>query len=244
MPAPRVLVVEDQDELARVGADRIADAIEETPEARVVVATGRTPMGIYAQLAERRASGSFDPAGITVIQLDEYLGLGPEDRRSLAGWMRRSFVEPLGVADDRVVRLPTDGNLRRAGQAFDRALASGGGVDLAVLGLGSNGHLGFNEPPSDRDAPTRAVDLTPSTVSDNARYWGDVAEVPKRAVTLGMAPLLASRRIVLVASGSSKRAIVRRVLGGPVSPSVPATFLREIGSRVTVIVDRAAWRNG
>jgi glucosamine-6-phosphate deaminase len=238
---PRILVVERLADLDRVGADLVTRAIEASPAATIVVAMGRTPMGLYGELAARRRSSSFDLSGVTVFQLDEYLGLGPDDRRSLFGWMHRSFLVPLGVGDDQVVRLPTDGALDRACEAFDRALEDRGGLDLAVLGLGSNGHVGFNEPPSDRDAPTRDVDLAALTIEANARYWGDGADVPTRAVTMGMAALLAARTIVLVVSGEGKRSILRRSLEGPVGPTVPASFLREVRSDVTVIADRAAW---
>jgi glucosamine-6-phosphate deaminase len=238
---PRILVVEDPAELSRAGADLVAAAIEATPAAMVVVATGRTPMGLYRELASRRRSGLCDTTRVTVFQLDEYLGLSPGDRRSLFGWMRRSFLEPLAILGDRVVRLPVDGEVGRACAAFDRTLEARGGLDLAILGLGPNGHLGFNEPPSSRDAPTRDVDLAPATIRANAGYWGDIADVPTRAVTMGMAQLLSARTIVLVVSGEEKRSILHRTLEGPVGAAVPASFLREVGSNVTVIADRGAW---
>ena len=241
MSEPRVLVVEDREEVGAAGADLVTASIGRAPAARVVVATGRSPMGVYARLADRARGGELDVGGITAIQLDEYLGLEPDDRRSLGGWMRASFLEPLGVTEDRVLRLPVDGDLATAGLGFDRRLADEGGIDLAILGLGTNGHVGFNEPPSDAHAPTRAVRLTPETVLANARYWGGEAEVPTDAVTLGLGSLLAAREIVLLVSGSAKRGIVRRALEGPVDPDVPASFLREAGADVTVVVDRDAW---
>ena len=237
----RTRVVVDADELNRTGADLVAETIAAIPTASVVAATGRTPMGLYAELAARRRSRLVDATEITVFQLDEYLGLEQGDRRSLLGWMRRSFLEPLGVADDRVVGLPVDGELDAACAAFDRGLRARGGLDLAILGLGPNGHLGFNEPPSNPDAPTRAVALSPATVEANARYWGDAADVPTEAVTMGMEQLLSARAVVLVVSGTSKRTIVHEALEGPIGPDVPASFLRRADADVTVIVDRAAW---
>ena len=201
-------------------------------------------MGLYAQLAARRRSGVLDTGGITAFQLDEYLGLAAGDRRSLFGWMRRSFLDPLGVAEDRVVRLPHDGDMDEGCAAFDRALAARGGLDLAILGLGRNGHLGFNEPPSGPETPTRVVELSPVTLEDNARYWGETADVPTTAVTMGLRHLLRARRIVLVVSGAGKRAVLHRVLEGPVGPEVPASFLREAESDVIVIVDRECWGEG
>jgi glucosamine-6-phosphate deaminase len=241
MSEPRVEVVADGDELGSAGAALIADAFARTPRARIVAATGRSPIGLYGRLADLARSGSVDVRGVTAIQLDEYLGLADGDRRSLFGWMRASFLEPLGIADGQVVRLPLEGDLVEACRAFDDALAAGGGIDLAILGLGGNGHLGFNEPPSPADAPTREVALTPETIRANARYWGSERDVPVRAVTVGLHQLLGARRIVVVVSGSAKHEVVHRALEGPIGPEVPASFLRRTDADVTVLVDRAAW---
>lgn len=234
-------MVENADELGRVGADLVTEVVGARPAASIVAATGRTPMGLYAELAARRCAGVLETTAISVVQLDEYLELEPDDRRSLFGWMDRSFLEPLGVSDARVIRLPLGGNLEEACAAFDRALEARGPVDLAILGLGRNGHLGFNEPPSHPESSTRMVELSPSTIEANARYWGNGADAPATAVTLGMRHLLSARAIVLLVSGTSKRTIVHRALEGPVGPTVPASFLQEAANEVTVIVDRAAW---
>jgi glucosamine-6-phosphate deaminase len=239
----RIRVVEDADELGRVGADLVAEVIAAAPTAAIVVATDRTPIGLYAELAARRRSGVLETTGISAVQLDEYLGLELDDRRSLSGWMHRSFLEPLGVTDERVIRLPLDGDLEESCAAFDRGLEARGALDLAILGLGRNGHLGFNEPPSHAGSSTRRVELSSSTREANARYW-DGADVPATAVTLGMRHLLSARAIVLVVSGSSKRTIVHRALEGPVGPAIPASFLQQAGGDVNVIVDRAAWGEG
>lgn len=243
MGGPRTVVVETADELTRAAADVVSEVIDANPEASVVAATGRTPMGLYAELAARRGDG-LRTDGVTAFQLDEYLGLGPSDRRSLFGWMRRSFLLPLGIGEEQAERLPTDGDVERSCAVFDRAIEARGGLDLAILGLGPNGHLGFNEPPSGPDDPTRVVTLSPATVEANARYWGDVADVPTQAVTMGLHQLLAARTIVLIASGRGKREIVHGVLEGPVAPEVPASFLQVTRAEVTVLVDRDAWGDG
>lgn len=236
----RIVVVEDADKLNRAAADVVSEVIEAKPTASVVPATGRTPMGLYAELTARRARG-LETDRITAFQLDEYLGLAPDDRRSLFGWMRRSFLAPLGVGDDRAVRLPTDGDLEASCAGFDRAIEERGGLDLAILGLGPNGHLGFNEPPSGPDEPTRVVRLSPATIEANASYWGGVADVPQAAVTMGLRQLFAARTILLVASGPAKRAILRAALEGPVGPEVPASFLQVAAARVTAVADHDAW---
>lgn len=241
---PTVVVVENADELGRVGADLVSERIAAVPDAWVAVPTGETPTGLYAELAGRCRAGRFDPSRLTPVQLDEYLGLEAGDRRSFFGWIRQSFLEPLGIAEERVVRLPVDGDLEAACAAFDATLAARGGLDLAILGIGTNGHLGFNEPPVDRNASTRPVELTPATIESNARYWGAVDAVPTRAVTTGMRQLLSARAIVLVASGATKREIVQQALEGPVRPQIPASFLQEASGDVTVVVDREAWGGG
>jgi len=239
VPPPRIDVLDDYDALSRAGADMVADFLAATPTARVVVATGVTPMGLYRELAHRRERGDLDATGVTVFLLDEYAGIEPEDGRSLLGWALRSFVEPLGIPPEHVVSVPTDGD-PDACAAYDLEVERAGGYDLAILGIGTNGHVGFNEPPSDASVPTRMVELLPESIDSNAAYWGDAARVPRRAVTIGMAGLLRSRMTLLVASGASKREIVRRSLLGPVTAEVPASHLRA-SADLRVLVDRAAW---
>ncbi len=194
MAAPSVTVLEDYETVSRAGADFVAELISANPTANVIVATGETPMGLYRELARKRAQGKFEAHGIRVFQLDEYVGIGPQDPRSLFGWMVGSFVEPLGIPVENVVRLPVDGDVVSACAAYDRALESAGGLDLAILGIGENGHIGFNEPPSDATASTREVALSPETVGSNARYWGGRERVPRRAMTVGMAQIMRARQ--------------------------------------------------
>jgi glucosamine-6-phosphate deaminase len=236
----RLEVVDDAAALGRAAADAVSRFVDARPASTVVPATGETPLGLYAELAARWQAGRFDPARLTVVQLDEYLDLEHDDRRSLSGWMQRSLLTPLGIRDDHVVRLPVDG-VASTCAAFDDDLEDRGGIDLAILGLGDNGHLGFNEPPSSAESPTRVVELTPTTIQANARYWGSTSDVPTRAVTLGLRPLLAADTILVLVSGTRKHEIIHRALEGPVSEDVPASFLREAGANVNVIVDRAAW---
>lgn len=235
----RISVLPDADAMSRAAADAVAETLAERPRARIVAATGSTPMGLYAELARRRREGALDPSGITVYQLDEYAGVPPEDPRSLLGWLLRSLVEPLGIPPERVVPVPRDGDPEACAR-YDREVERAGGYDLAILGIGPNGHLGFNEPPAEADAPTRLVELAPETIRSNAAYWGSPERVPRRAVTVGMRGLLAARTILLLASGPHKRDIVRRALLGPVTPEVPASLLQRAAD-VRVFLDRDAW---
>ncbi len=239
MAPPRISVFDDHEAMSRAAADLVCEILRARPAARIVVPTGTTPMTMYRELARRRERGEVDLGRVRVYQLDEYEGVPPEDRRSLLRWLLESFVDPLGIPREHVVPLPRDGD-PAACAAYDAEVRALGGYDLTILGIGPNGHLGFNEPPSDEQAPTRLVELSPESVRSNAGYWGDADAVPRRAVTIGLGPLLASRTILLLASGSAKRGIVRRALLGPVTPEVPASFLQR-ASEVHVLLDRAAW---
>jgi glucosamine-6-phosphate deaminase len=236
-----LIIVEDYEALSRAGADWLIEAMREQPDAAIVAATGDTPMGMYIELAQRRFRGLIDTSWLRVFQLDAYLGLAPNDPRALFGWTRGSFIEPLGIAETNVVRLAGDApDPWEACQRYKRAVREVGGFDISILGLGPNGHVGFNEPPSPRDAPTRAVDLTPESILSNARYWGGEDQVPRQALTCGMDLLLAARRTLLLVSGAHKHEILHRGVEGPQTADVPASYLQS-ASNVTVLADRAAW---
>jgi glucosamine-6-phosphate deaminase len=237
-----VRVVADAASVADIGADWVASAVDAAgrPDATVMAALGTSPLGVYRELARRRADGALDASALRLVQLDEYEGLGEADPRLLAGWLRREVAGPLGIPADRIVALGGDGvPAQLACLRYERAVAAAGGIDVAVLGLGPNGHLGFNEPPSGPDAPTRSVLLSAASLASNARYWPGL-EVPRRALTAGMATILGARRIILVVSGEQKRSILRDLLVGPVSPALPATYLRTHPA-ATLLADAAAW---
>ena len=238
---PLVFRVDDAEALARVAADEVAEAVAARSVPTVVIATGATPLRTFAELRRRVDSGELDLSRLRVVQLDEYVGLGPGDRRSLWGWLSRELLEPAGVDRSAAIRFELD-RLAPDEACLDveRRLDAAGGVDLAVLGLGPNGHVGFNEPPSAADSPSRCVQLDEQSIEANARYWGSTDDVPREAVTLGMRTLLAARRILLLASGAHKRGILSQVLAGESSADVPASLLRTAGERLLVVADAAA----
>jgi glucosamine-6-phosphate deaminase len=243
MPAPPVaLYVTDQpDEVARGAADDAAEVIRAHRRPTVMFAVGESPVGLYSELAERRRRGVLDTSRLRAVQLDEYIGIAPNDERAFFGWLQREALTPLAISADRTIALrgyaddPQEECVR-----YDRAINAAGGLDLAILGLGANGHLGFNEPPSGPDAPTRVVDLADETIESNARYWGGRDRVPTRAITAGMRVILAARRVVLVVTGAAKQEILHRALEGEITPDVPASYLRTVRD-VRVYCDRAAW---
>jgi glucosamine-6-phosphate deaminase len=219
-------------------AELVTAAIVANPSISVVAAVGATPMGAYRELARRRSE--FDVSRIRVFQLDEYLGISESDPRSLYAWLHRSLLERLGLGKSQVVRLRGDAaEPEAASRAYEAAVREVGGFDQSVLGPGPNGHLGFNEPPVEATAPTRAVELTPESLESNAAYWGARDRVPAGALTAGMDLLLAARKTLLLVSGAHKREILRRTLEEPCSPDVPASFLHA-SPNVTVLADRKA----
>lgn len=234
-----IVEVPDRESFDAAGTDLVARWLAEDPATTLMPALGETPLGIYAGLSQRHAAGQLDTSRLRIVQLDAYLGIRPEDPRSLGAWLTRAVVEPLGIPEERVIRLPGDSPDPAATcRAYDAAVSLAGGIGVAILGLGPNGHLGFNEPPSGPRAPTRVVTLSPACLVSNARYWNG-APVPPRALTAGMPILLAARRILLVVAGPDKRAILDRVLHGPPNDDVPGSWLR-LAERVTVLADAEA----
>ena len=236
-----LFVTDEPDEVARGAADDAAEAIRAHRRPNVLFAVGESPGGLYGELAERRKRGVLDTSRMRAVQLDEYLGVSPGDERAFFGWLTREVLRPLGVSDDRTIPLRGDAaDPEKECRRYERAIAVVGGLDLAILGLGTNGHLGFNEPPSGPDAPTRVVDLADETLESNARYWGGRDRVPTRAITAGMNVLLRARRAILVVTGASKHEILHRALEEEIAPAVPASYLRTMPD-VRVYCDRAAW---
>ncbi len=234
-------LADDYAALSLAGALLLAEAIGRAPDAAVVVATGSTPMGIYDELARIYGRGELNTSRLRVFQLDAYCDIAADDHRSLFRWMDERFVRPLGIAPAQVVRLLGDsGDHELACHTYAAAVRDAGGFDIAILGLGPNGHLGFNEPPSAADAPTRRIALSEASMVSNAAYWGGREQVPTHALTCGMDLLLAARSTLLLVSGAHKRSILRATIHGPETPDVPASLLRRATS-VTVLADRAAW---
>jgi glucosamine-6-phosphate deaminase len=214
------------------------------------LATGRTMEPVYAALAERwRALSAGErqalQRGWLSFNLDEYVGLGPKDPRSFSSVMARQLVLPLGL-DPSQVRLP-DGHAddpHREASRYGAELAAAGGLDLQLLGLGLNGHVGFNEPPCSAQAACRCEPLTLTTRQQNAGdFGGDADSVPTHAITLGLREICAASSILLVVTGAAKAAVLQRLLYQPPGPDLPASWLRR-HRQVTLIADRAALAGG
>lgn len=235
-----LVVLDDDAAVGRRAADLIAAAVVARPTAVLGLATGSSPLVAYQELARRVAVGGLDLGQVRAFALDEYVGLAPGHPQSYAEVIRRQVVEPLRMDAARVA-VPDGASPDPAAAAtrFETAIAEAGGVDLQILGIGSNGHLAFNEPGSAFDSRTRVTRLSATTRRDNRRFFDRLADVPTHSVTQGLGTILEARHLVLVAQGPRKAAAIARALDGPISTDCPASALR-LHPRATVIVDRAA----
>ncbi|MCV7251565.1 glucosamine-6-phosphate deaminase [Mycobacterium hackensackense] len=239
MSASLRLLVVDTDQFGAAAADAVLRRLP-AHRPRLGVATGDTPIPLYRELARRHECGQIDLHTALLIALDEYVGLGPDDPDSYATYVRTRVAAPLGIGTENIViadGLAPDPDTEAAN--LDARIEALGGVDVQIAGIGSNGHLAFNEPGSAWESGTRVVHLSERTRQDNARFFGTVADVPHRAITQGLGTISRARSIVVLAAGTAKSAALTAAVSGPIDPHVPASMLQRHPA-VTVIADRAA----
>ncbi|WP_249161913.1 glucosamine-6-phosphate deaminase [Actinospica acidithermotolerans] len=235
-----VVIVPDAGAGGELIAEAIAALVARKPEALLGVATGSTPLPIYRALAARVSAGTLDVDRLRVCQLDEYVGLPAGHPESYRSVIHREVLEPLGLGLDSF--LGPDGtseDIPAACAEYDAALASAGGVDLQILGIGTDGHIGFNEPCSSLASRTRIKTLTPQTREDNARFFDSLDEVPHHVITQGIGTILEARHLVLLATGAGKAEAVAATVEGPLAALVPASAL-QLHPHATIVVDEAA----
>jgi glucosamine-6-phosphate deaminase len=233
-------IVADYDAMSREAAVIVARTVNEKPGAAISVPTGSTPVGMFQALAGMVAAGNLTFDRTHLFCLDEYVGVTADDSNSLTGWLYRNFLEPARVLQANIHTLPsTAADLDAGATAYEAAISTAGGLELAVLGLGGNGHIAYNEPGSAGDSRTRVLDLTPESIEQARGYFAGQS-VPTKAISVGVGTLLEARHLVLIVSGASKAEILRASLEGPQTPDVPASFLQQAFDRLTVIADRDA----
>ena len=230
-----VVIVDSPDAAGEVAADAIEQLVLANPRAVLGLATGSTPLTTWRALAAR----NLDLTQVRGFALDEYVGLPvghPESYRSV---ITREVVEPLGLTPS-LVRVPADsGPIETAGDDYEAAIDAAGGVDLQILGIGSTGHIGFNEPGSSFASRTRVKSLTEQTRRDNARFFDSPDDVPMHCITQGLGTIMRARHLVLLAFGEGKAGALAGAVEGPVTASLPGSVI-QLHARVTVIVDEAA----
>ncbi len=233
-----VVIVEDSRAAGALVADEIARLVEAKPDAVLGLATGSTPLPVYEALRERLAGR--DVSRVRGFALDEYVGIDPDHPESYRSVIRREVVEPLGL-DPARIRVPNgdlDG-IEHAGADYDAAIAAAGGVDLQLLGIGTDGHIGFNEQGSSFGSRTRVKTLTEQTRKDNARFFDAPEQVPTHCITQGLATILEARHLVLLAFGAGKARSLAGAVEGPISAMNPGSAI-QLHPHVTVVVDEAA----
>lgn len=235
-----LVILDTEAQVFELAARQVAQVVRQTPRAVLGLATGRTMEAVYQGLVRAHRDEGVDFSGVATFNLDEYVGLGPDDPNGYCRYMARYLFDhvnidlaqthlPDGVADD----------LEACCAAYEAAIVAAGGIDLQLLGIGVNGHIGFNEPLSGLHSRTRPVQLSEATIAQNQGLFDIPERMPRQALTMGIGTILEARECLLLATGASKAPVVAQMIEGPVTALIPATAL-QFHPRCTVILDAAA----
>lgn len=235
-----LVIVDTYEDMSRVAAEQIEAVIADDPSCVLGLATGSTPIGLYADLVADCAVGKVSFANVTTFNLDEYRGLAHDHDQSYHYFMADNLFNHVDI-DPARTHVPDgfDPDADAACAAYEEAIEAAGGIAIQLLGLGHNGHIGFNEPADSFPVTTHCVELTESTIQANSRLFDSIDEVPREAYTMGIGTIMKARKILMVVSGEDKAAILEQSLFGPVVPEVPASAL-QLHPDVTVVCDAAA----
>ncbi len=235
----KVIITENYDEMSKKAADIIIDIVKKNPHAILGLATGSSPIGTYQNMANANKNGEVSFKNVSTVNLDEYVGLTADHDQSYAYFMRANLFDKIDI-DLKNTNLPC-GSAKDTKAECDRynALLDTMKQDVQVLGLGSNGHIGFNEPNTPFESVTHLVDLTESTIKDNSRLFNSMDEVPRQALSMGIKNIMQAKSIIMVVSGKNKAEAVRGMVKGEVNPALPASVL-QLHPFVTVICDKDA----
>ena len=236
----KIYSTKDYDAMSRKAADILASHVILKPDCVLGLATGSTPIGMYKQLIEWYNQGVLDFSQVHTVNLDEYRGLAPTHDQSYRYFMQHNLFDHVNVKPENTNvpdGLAADPEAECA--RYDQVIDSLGGTDVQVLGMGHNGHIGFNEPADHFPLGTHVVDLTDTTIDANARFFATRDDVPKQALTMGVKNIMQSRHILVVVSGADKAPIVKKAFFGPVTPQVPASIL-QLHPNVSIVADEAA----
>ena len=236
-----VILKRDKDEINRQAAQLIASAIQKKPSLVLGMATGSTMVGLYEQLARLHKEGAIDFSNVVTFNLDEYLGIAPSHPQSFHHFMQETLFRRINI-QPRNIHIP-DGTIRgdydRYCASYEQSIRDAGGIDVQLLGIGRNGHIGFNEPTSSLASRTRLKVLSQETLNDNAKFFGPGEQSPQCAITMGIGSILDARKILLLATGASKADAVAKSISGPITSNVPASAL-QLHPNVTFLLDEAA----
>ena len=223
----RIICAKDYKEMSEMAADIIGAQVLLKPDAVLGLATGSTPIGTYEELVKRYEAGRLDFSKIKTVNLDEYRGLTRDNDQSYYYFMHSHLFDHININKNNT-KVP-DGmepDALKAGQDYENIIKNYGGIDLQLLGLGNNGHIGFNEPGDEFIDKTHVVDLTESTIEANKRFFASIDDVPKQAYTMGIGSIMRAKRVLMVVNGKGKAEIVKEAFFGPITPKVPASILQ------------------
>ena len=236
----KIIKTKDYEHMSRVTANLLSAQVIMKPDCILGLATGSTPVGAYKQLVQWFQKGDLDFSEVTSVNLDEYKGLSPENDQSYRYFMNHNLFDHINIRKDHTfVPNGLEADAEKACDDYNKIIHDLGGIDLQLLGLGNNGHIGFNEPSSSFEKETHCVDLTQSTIDANARFFSSLSEVPRQAYTMGIQTIMQAKKIVVAVSGQGKASIVKEAFFGPITPQVPTSAL-QLHSDVTVVGDEAA----
>lgn len=236
----KIYKAKDYNGMSRMAANIISAQIIMKPNCVLGLATGSSPIGTYDQLVEWYKKGDLDFSEVTTVNLDEYKGLAPDHDQSYRYFMNEHLFNRVNIDKSRTfVPNGVEPDSKKACADYNEIIRSVGGIDLQLLGLGHNGHIGFNEPGDAFEKETHCVTLTEKTIQANKRFFASADEVPKQAYTMGIKNIMQARKIVIVVSGIGKAEIVKKTFFGPVTPSVPGSIL-QLHNDVTLVGDEDA----
>lgn len=223
----RIIKTKDYDDMSRKAANVISAVMTDKPDCVLGLATGSSPIGTYKNLIERCANGDIDFSQVTTVNLDEYKGLDHENDQSYYYFMRENLFKHVNI-DMNKTNVPNgmEPDAEKACEAYNEIIHSVGQIDLQLLGIGHDGHIGFNEPADHFPKETHCVDLTETTINANARFFATKEDVPTQAYTMGIQTIMSAKKVLMVASGADKADIIAQAFFGPVTPQVPASILQ------------------
>ena len=236
----QVYVAESYADMSRKAANILSAQVILKPDTVMGLATGSSPVGTYQQLIEWYKKGDLDFAQVRTVNLDEYAGLAPEHSQSYRRFMQENFFDHINIPREST-HVPNGlaPDLEAECRRYNQVIQSLGGIDIQLLGMGHNGHIGFNEPGQAFELETHVVNLTDNTIEANARFFASRDEVPRQAITMGIKSIMQAQRIVMVVSGADKADMVRAAFAGPVVPQVPASIL-QMHPNFILVGDKAA----
>ncbi|KAJ49512.1 glucosamine-6-phosphate deaminase [Clostridium tetanomorphum] len=236
----RVIVVDNYKKMSEKAAIMVASQIVLKPDSILGLATGDTPLGMYEELIKMYNNNEIDFSQVKSFNLDEYYGLNKNNTQSYNYYMRENLFKHINMKEENI-NIPdgTAKDIQAECKNYEKRISEQGGIDLQILGIGVNGHIGFNEPGIDFEAETHFVNLDEKTIKSNSRFFNSIEEVPTKAISMGIKTIINSKRIVLLACGESKAEAIFRTMKGKINPKTPASIL-QLHSDVTLIIDKEA----